>query len=49
MELAKKTLNFFKLSKLKKEEIKKQAYITASTKFSPEKNKKKIEFLYKNM
>ena len=49
MELAKKTLNFFKLSKLKKERIKKQAYITASTKFSPEKIKKKIEFLYKNM
>jgi DNA/RNA-binding domain of Phe-tRNA-synthetase-like protein len=49
MELAKLTLNFFKLSKSKKEKIKIQAYKTAFNKFNPEKNKKKIENLYRNI
>ena len=48
-ELAKLTLNFFKLSKSKKEKIKIQAYKTAFNKFNPEKNKKKIENLYRNI
>ena len=48
-ELAKLTLNFFKLSKSKKEKIKIQAYKTAFNKFNPEKNKKKIENLYRSI
>ena len=49
MELAKLTINFFKLSKSKKEKIKIHAYKTAFNKFNPEKNKKKIENLYRSI